>query len=104
MEEPDVKAIKKYIGISDEFRFMGFILLSTEKEDFLFSCKTRYGLYRQLNWTPIPDDALRYDKYRKALNLIERFELEEKVIVVMFFASVETAIVCGIPEKDEYSE
>ncbi|EKN2778798.1 hypothetical protein PW716_001299 [Salmonella enterica] len=98
MKEPDINAIKKHFSFCDEVRFMGVVLLSPEKGDFLSSCKVKPELFRYLKWTPVPDEALRYDKYHKALNVISRFDLEEKAVVVMFFASEKQFFVCDIPD------
>lgn len=101
MKAPDIAAIKKEIGLPDEVLFRGYLFYNPDKDDFL--CRYRSndcGVFSE--WTPFPENAMRFATYHKAEKIFKRLEYENKCIIVLLFFVDDRYCVAFLPcECDE---
>ncbi|WP_370611466.1 hypothetical protein [Citrobacter meridianamericanus] len=84
MNEPDIKKIRNKLGIPDEHKFLGYLILDTRKDDFLLSfTDNEYCTSKQ--WCAFPDLASKFDSYCKVVEIINHLEINDTAIIVMAF-------------------
>ncbi|EEC0439532.1 hypothetical protein AH715_005280 [Salmonella enterica subsp. enterica] len=85
MKEPDIKAVRNELGISDEHKFIGYIIIDCHESVFLSSYTGTTPAFLFMQWTALPELALKFDSYCKARKIVSHLEINEKAIVVMAF-------------------
>lgn len=84
MKEPDIKIIRNKLGIPNEHKFLGYLILDSRNDDFLSSfTDNEYCTSKQ--WCAFPELALKIDSYCKAIDIISRLEISDTAIVVIGF-------------------
>jgi hypothetical protein len=76
--------LKKAAGLPDGANFHGWLIHNPEMDDFLFKYKETDGAIKKL-WCGVPDQAIRFNRFNRALKVIERLGLESKTIIVAAF-------------------
>lgn len=85
MIEPDIKAIKNKLGISKESNFIGYVIVDSRYGDYLFSRTGGIDEWSFMEWISSPNFALKFKSYGKAVNVINKLELNGCAIVMMAF-------------------
>lgn len=84
MKEPDIKTIRNKLGIPDEYKFLGYLILDSRNDDFLLSfTDNEYRTSKQ--WCAFPELALKFDFYCKSVEIINHLEINDTTIIVMAF-------------------
>ena len=85
MNEPDIKKIRSKLGVPDEHKFLGYLILDTRKDDFLLSYSGDKDYFTRKDWCAFPDLALKIDSYCRAVEIINYLEINDTTIIVMAF-------------------
>ncbi|MEZ8288057.1 hypothetical protein [Vibrio sp. 10N.237.312.B06] len=73
--------LKKAAGLPDSANFHGWLVHNPENDDFLLKFKESNSLIKKL-WCRLPDQAMRFNRFSRALKAIERLELQNQAIIV----------------------
>ncbi|MDD9180724.1 MULTISPECIES: hypothetical protein [Aliivibrio] len=95
MIEPNLTKIRLDLGLSKDVVFHGFLIHNTEKDDFLLTF-TDNEILRNTSWTPMPDTAFRFKRFKKAFKAFQKLELEDRAIIVASF-DIGTQILISSP-------
>lgn len=76
--------LKKAAGLPDDANFHGWLIHSPEKDDFLLKYKESDSVVNKI-WCGLPDQAMRFNRFTRALKVIERLGLENQAIIVAAF-------------------
>ncbi|MCX9562152.1 hypothetical protein IG518_06495, partial [Vibrio cholerae] len=71
--------LKKEVGLPEQANFHGWLIHSPEKNDFLLKYKVE-GIEISNTWTVLPNQAMRFNRFVRALKAIERLELQNQAI------------------------
>ncbi|WP_260600786.1 hypothetical protein [Vibrio cholerae] len=67
--------LKKVAGLPEHANFHGWLIHSPEKDDFLLKYKEK-GIAISKTWCGLPDQAMRFNRFVRALKVIELLELQ----------------------------
>ncbi|UHJ61626.1 hypothetical protein [Vibrio furnissii] len=76
--------LKKAAGLPENANFHGWLIHSPEKDDFLLKYKEKGPLISK-TWCGLPDQAMRFNRFVRALKVIELLELQNQAIIVAAF-------------------
>ncbi|EGQ9187737.1 hypothetical protein O1C43_003676 [Vibrio cholerae] len=76
--------LKKEVELPEQANFHGWLIHSPEKNDFLLKYKVE-GIEISNTWTVLPNQAMRFNRFVRALKTIERLELQNQAIIVAAF-------------------
>ncbi|BCK31588.1 Uncharacterised protein [Vibrio cholerae] len=76
--------LKKVAGLPEHANFHGWLIHSPEKDDFLLKYKEK-GIAISKTWCGLPDQAMRFNRFVRALKVIELLELQNQAIIVAAF-------------------
>ena len=76
--------LKKAAGLPDSANFHGWLIHNPEDDDFLFKFKENKAVISKL-WCRLPDQAVRFNRFSRALKVVERLELQNRAIIVAAF-------------------
>lgn len=98
MKEPDIKVIRNKLGVPDEYKFSGYLILDTCKDDFLLSFSGDKDCFICKEWCAFPDLALKFDSYCKAAEMINHLEINTAIIVMAFDFGSQVGVIPFEPE------
>lgn len=76
--------LKRAAGLPDNANFHGWLIHNPEMDDFLHKYRDTKDALEKL-WIPFPDKAMRFNRFNRALKVIQRLELQNRVIIVAAF-------------------
>jgi|TARA_Y100000588_G_C14067592_1_gene844308 hypothetical protein len=76
--------LKKAAGLPDNANFHGWLIHNPEQDDFLLNYKDTKSVINKL-WCAVPDQAMRFNRFTRAVKLVERLELHNRAIIVAAF-------------------
>lgn len=85
MMEKDIKLIKNKLGISDESKFIGYVIIDSRKGDFLYSRTGDIGIFSFMEWIPSPNRALKFRTYYDAMKAINDLEINHRAVAMIAF-------------------
>lgn len=101
MKEPDIKFIKNKLGISDESKFIGYVILDSRKGDFLYSRTGDVCAFSFMEWISSPNRALKFRTYCDAMKVINDLEINYRSIVMIAF---DLGMHIGVIDMPSFSE
>ncbi|EJB8542876.1 hypothetical protein MW369_003362 [Vibrio parahaemolyticus] len=76
--------LKKAAGLPENANFHGWLIHNPEQDDFLFKYKDTKSAISKL-WCGLPDQAIRFNRFARAIKVIELLELHNRAIIVAAF-------------------
>ncbi|CCN70143.1 hypothetical protein [Vibrio nigripulchritudo] len=91
MKQPNLTEIKLRSGIPADAKFIGWVIWNPVKDDFLRQFREdAYSLFKE--WCIYPDLAMRFKKYKKAVQTRNDLELKGHPVVAAFDCGPEIRI------------
>lgn len=97
MKEPDIKLIRNKLDIPDEYKFIGYIIIDCRRDVFLLSYTGTAPAFLFMQWTSLPERALKFNSYCKARMIVSHLEINELAVVMMAFDSGSQIGVIDVP-------
>ncbi|SON48609.1 hypothetical protein [Vibrio tapetis] len=94
MSIPTPEQIKKDARLPENANFHGWLIHNPECDDFLLQYKERAGVISK-KWCGLPDAAMRFNRYTRALKVLKNLELDDRAIIVVAFDLGSQIIVIG---------
>jgi hypothetical protein len=100
MSMPNPEQIKQDAGLPESANFHGWMIHNPEQDDFLLKANDQDSVLT-FAWCPSPELAKRYNRFSRATKELERFELQDRAIIVAVFDLGLQIIVIGPDELKE---
>ncbi|EGU42105.1 hypothetical protein [Vibrio scophthalmi] len=94
MKAPTPEQIRIEAGLPSNASFHGWLIHNPEQDDFLLVYKDN-GLVISRKWCPMPEVAMRFNRFTRAYKALIRLEIEHKAIIVASFDLGNQIIVIG---------
>ncbi|SON52711.1 hypothetical protein [Vibrio tapetis] len=94
MSIPTPEQIKKDARLPENANFHGWLIHNPECDDFLFKYKDGAHVISK-KWCRLPDAAIRFNRYTRALKVLQNLELDNLAIIVAAFDLGSQIIVIG---------
>ena len=95
--------LKQAAGLPENANFHGWLIHNPENDDFLFEFKESKSVVNKL-WCGLPDQAIRFNRFGRALKVVERLELQNRVIIVAaFYLGTQVVVLAPNDFKDRMS-
>jgi len=83
LDKQRVKNVKKYLGLTDAAKFCGFVIHIPENDEFIAKIEDN-GFVNIIGYSPIPDFAIKYKRYKKALKTSTKCVKYKTIIGYLF--------------------
>lgn len=98
MKRPcSIREFRKQFGVPAQFKFVGFVICNMHKEDYLLKYSGESSSELLSQWTPSPEFALKFSRYKLASDVIDCFEWHDKAAVLIAFENRKQIAVCEVP-------
>jgi hypothetical protein len=103
MDEPNIKTIRKNLGVEDHIRFFGYLIYRADSDEFL--AKFDISPERMLKgWHKFPDQAKPFKKVLEANRACQQLELDPNICEIMIGFDMGNQIAVGPLDHDIVSE
>jgi len=83
LDKERVKNVKEYLGLTDAAKFCGFVIHIPENDEFIAKIEDN-GFVKIIGYSPIPDFAIKYKRYDKALKASTKCDKYTTIIGYVF--------------------
>jgi len=83
LDKERVKNVKEYLGLTDAAKFCGFVIHIPENDEFIAKIEDN-GFVKIIGYSPIPDFAIKYKRYDKALKASTKCVKYKTIIGYLF--------------------
>lgn len=94
MSIPTPEQIKLEAGLPQAANFHGWLIHNPECDDFLLKYKENAHVISK-KWCKLPDTAMRFNRYSRAIKTLKNLELDNRAIIVIAFDFGSQIIVIG---------
>jgi hypothetical protein len=83
LDKQRVRNVKEYLGLTDAAKFCGFVIHIPENDEFIARIEDN-GFVKFIGYSPIPDFALKYKHYDKAVKSSKKCDKYKTIIGYLF--------------------
>jgi hypothetical protein len=83
LDKQRVKKVREELGLTDDTKFCGFVIHIPENDEFIGKIQET-PLTKIIGYVPIPDDAIKYRRYDKAVKAAKKCNKYRTVIGYLF--------------------
>jgi hypothetical protein len=83
LDKQRIRNIKESLGLNDATKFCGFVIHIPEKDEFIAKIEDN-GFVKVIGYSPIPDYAIKYKRFDKAIKASTKCDKYKTVIGYLF--------------------